>query len=73
MPNRGGRVQNFDNLVNCGTLEQVAADTGLVNFLPEHAGTTDKVSISVDNSWRNWQHYYQIHMVHFFNAPEENQ
>lgn len=52
------------------TLEQVAADTGLstsfISLLERN-----KVSISVDNL-EKLAHYFNVHMIHFFNAPNEN-
>lgn len=52
------------------TLEQVGAETGLsVSFLS--MVERNKASISVDNL-EKLAHYFQIHIVHFFNAPEEN-
>lgn len=52
------------------TLDQVSSETGLsVSFLS--MVERDKVSISVDNL-EKLAHYYQIHIVHFFNAPDEN-
>lgn len=52
------------------TLEQVAANTGLsVSFLS--LLERDKVSVSVDNLER-LARYYQVHMVHFFDLPQEN-
>ena len=70
MPNLGARIRELRQLRNL-TLEQVSADTGLsVSFLSMLE--RDKVSISVDNL-EKLAHYYQIHMVHFFNTPEESQ
>lgn len=52
------------------TLEQVAAETGLsVSFLSMLE--RGKVSISVDNL-EKVAAYYQVHMVHFFNNPDQN-
>ncbi len=52
------------------TLEQVAADTGLstsfISLLERN-----KVSISVDNL-EKLARYFGVHMIHFFNAPNEN-
>jgi len=52
------------------TLEQVAAETGLsVSFLSMLE--RDKVSVSVDNL-EKLAEYYQVHMVHFFNTPDQS-
>lgn len=52
------------------TLEQVSAETGLsVSFLS--TVERNKASISVENL-EKLASYYRVHMVHFFNAPEEN-
>ncbi len=52
------------------TLEQVSAETGLsVSFLS--MVERSKASISVDNL-EKLARYFQIHIVHFFNTPEEN-
>jgi len=52
------------------TLEQVAAETGLsVSFLSMLE--RGKVSISVDNL-EKLASYYQVHMVHFFDSPDQN-
>jgi transcriptional regulator with XRE-family HTH domain len=52
------------------TLEEVGAQTGLsVSFLS--MVERDKVSISVDNLER-LAHFYEIHIVNFFNTPEES-
>jgi len=52
------------------TLEQVAEETELsVSFLSMLE--RDKVSISVDNL-EKLAHYYQVHMVHFFQTPESS-
>lgn len=68
MPNIGSRIRELRQSRNL-TLEQVASDTGLsVSFLSMLE--RDKVSISVDNLEKLAQ-YYRIHMVHFFNNPEE--
>lgn len=52
------------------TLEQVAADTGLstsfISLLERN-----KVSISVDNL-EKLARYFDVHMIHFFNTPNEN-
>ena len=51
------------------TLQQVAETTGFaLSFLSQLE--RDKVSISVDNLERLAQ-FYEVHMVHFFRAPEE--
>lgn len=53
------------------TLEQVSADTGLsVSFLS--TVERNKASISVENL-EKLADYYQVHIVHFFNEPEESQ
>jgi transcriptional regulator with XRE-family HTH domain len=70
MPNLGSRIRELRQTRNL-TLEQVAADTGLsVSFLSMLE--RDKVSISVDNL-EKLAHYYEVHMVHFFRAPEASQ
>ena len=52
------------------TLEQVSTETGLsVSFLS--TVERNKASISVENL-EKLAKYYQVHIVHFFNAPEEN-
>jgi transcriptional regulator with XRE-family HTH domain len=52
------------------TLEQVGAETGLsISFLS--MVERDKVSISVDNL-EKLAHCFDIHMVNFFNTPEES-
>lgn len=52
------------------TLQQVADVTGFaVSFLSQLE--RDKVSVSVDNLER-LARFYQVHMVHFFHAPEKN-
>lgn len=52
------------------TLDQVATETGLsVSFLS--LLERNKVSISVDNL-EKLARYYDVHIVHFFNAPEES-
>lgn len=52
------------------TMEQVANDTGLstsfISLLERN-----KVSISVDNL-EKLARYFDVHMIHFFNAPGEN-
>ncbi len=69
MASIGARIR--DVRVNRGlTLEQVSADTGLsVSFLS--MVERNKASISVDNL-EKLARYFQIHIVHFFNSPEEN-
>jgi transcriptional regulator with XRE-family HTH domain len=65
----GSRIRELRVSKNL-TLEQVASETGLsVSFLS--LLERNKVSISVDNLER-LAAYYQVHMVHFFNAPDEN-
>ena len=52
------------------TLQQVADATGFaLSYLSQLE--RDKVSISVDNLERLAQ-FYEVHMVHFFRAPEES-
>jgi len=69
MINLGTRIRELRQSRSL-TLEQVAKDTGLsVSFLSMLE--RDKVSISVDNL-EKLARYYQIHMVHFFNAAEQN-
>lgn len=52
------------------TLEQVASETGLsVSFLSMLE--RDKVSVSVDNL-EKLAEYFQVHMVQFFNAPDQS-
>ncbi len=69
MPNIGFRLREL-RLGRGLTLEQVAADTGLsVSFLSMLE--RDKVSVSVDNL-EKLARYYQVHMVHFFRTPQED-
>jgi transcriptional regulator with XRE-family HTH domain len=67
--NIGSRIRDLRVSRNL-TLEQVSAETGLsVSFLS--MVERNKASISVDNL-EKLASYFQIHIVHFFNAPEEN-
>lgn len=69
MTNLGFRLRDLRQSRNL-TLEQVAADTGLsVSFISMLE--RDKVSVSVDNL-EKLAHYYEVHMVHFFNGSEES-
>ncbi len=65
----GARLRELRQSRNL-TLEQVAEETELsVSFLSMLE--RDKVSISVDNL-EKLARYYQVHMVHFFQAPESS-
>jgi transcriptional regulator with XRE-family HTH domain len=70
MPNIGLRIRELRQQ-NGYTLEQVASETGLsISFLSMLE--RDKVSISVDNL-EKLARYYQVHMVHFFDNPDQNE
>lgn len=69
MPNVGSRIRELRQQRG-QTLDQVASETGLsVSFLSMLE--RDKVSISVDNL-EKLAEYYQVHMVQFFNAPDQS-
>jgi transcriptional regulator with XRE-family HTH domain len=69
MPPLGTRIRELRINRNL-TLEQVSAETGLsVSFLS--TVERNKASISVENL-EKLAAYYQVHIVHFFNTPEEN-
>ncbi len=69
MPSLGTRLRELRQQRGL-TLEQVAEESGLsVSFLS--MVERDKVSISVDNLER-LARYYNVHMVHFFNGPDES-
>ena len=69
MPNIGFRIRELRQQRG-QTLEQVASETGLsVSFLSMLE--RDKVSISVDNL-EKLAEYYQVHMVQFFNTPDQS-
>jgi len=69
MASIGSRIRDLRINRNL-TLEQVGAETGLsISFLS--MVERDKASISVDNL-EKLANYFQIHIVHFFAAPDVN-